>query len=144
MLLQLLPSQVSAIWDTLGPAIADALPFESDNGQLTTLLQTVIKDRVQVWLLLNSEEKIIAVATTTIAMDPAGIKSLLIYAIYGFKGARQSVWEDGLATLKGYAKRVGCSTVTAYATNDNVESMFVKLGARKTAAFMTMNVEDKL
>ncbi len=143
MLLQLLPEQASAIWDTLGPALSEALPLDLGNGQITTLLQATLRDRVQIWMLLDSEEKIVATAVTTIALDPSGVKSLLIYAIYGFKGARQSVWEDGLATLKGYARRVGCSTVTAYATNRNVESMFIKLGAKKTAVFMTLNVSEE-
>ena len=122
MLIQMLPDQVSELWDVLKPSIMSSMPghWKKDDVIASNILQAVLADKMQCWVYQNvdDEAKLEGVVLTSVFHDQcSGVKNLVIYGLASMKHAKIvdiETWRSGLATLIKYGKGIGCHNIAAY------------------------------
>lgn len=116
-------SQASQNWDTIRNSLYQTLPpgIPATEDVMTNILESVLKEEVQVWVMHESdfEEKkstIHAIALTTIVEEKlSNVKSLLIYSLFGgLDRDHQRDWVLGYQALAKFAKSRGCKTISGY------------------------------
>jgi hypothetical protein len=142
MLIALLPDQVATYWPAIKAAIEQsAPPVAKQDLDMNKVLESIMMDQLQVWILENDNEKIVAVVTTTVTEDfCSSSKSLLIYSLFGISTIGPRLWREGFETLKAHAKALGCSRIVAFTTEEVVRKLVKFFGGDDSYTYVRMEV----
>lgn len=143
MLVQLTPEQISKYWEQLDFAIQESLPAmvgEDVKEKMSNILLALLDNRMQAWASCTVESEGIEISGfifTHILEDLAsGIKSLLIYCLYGYDDVSEVEWIDGLRTLKKFEAATGCRRTVAYTKIPHMIEVAKKLGGNTDYTFV--------
>lgn len=144
MLIKLSNEEIVTYWDDVKDTLKFALPptadVEGDEASLNSILQMLLEGFMQAWALLG-DNAVHAIVITTIQHDLGmGTKSLLIYSLYGFKLIDASLWQDGLSTLRTYAKDNACVYITGYTKVPRIVEVVKELGGDVSTLFIKLEV----
>lgn len=133
MLLMLLPAQVADRWEVIKFAIEKALPpFElASPDAMNKILEDLLNGKMQCWASFQKASEALdidGVVVTEIGESRSGLRSLLIYALYGFQQVSEKSWLDGIEALGKFARANKCMYVTAYTDIEYMVDMAKKLG----------------
>lgn len=145
MLIRILPEQVSNSWNVIAPMIVQSLPPTMANSpvMLSNILTSVMLEQADVWVYTEGEGQHKAVVLTSYMFDSvARVKMLVLYAVYGIVPLTDNIWEDGLTTLRRFAKSRGCASVIAYTQFEHIKKMTEKQGADTSYTLITMGVDQ--
>lgn len=135
---------VAARWDELQPGIIAGTGIaEPDAGLSFRLLDSVMNNRLRVWILTpaNDRRKIMAILTTTEAEDGiSGYKSLLIYTLFGYEDLPEEAWEQGFKVLAPFAARSGCERIVGYTRSRSIRKVTKRLGGRAELVMVELEV----
>jgi hypothetical protein len=141
MLVQLLPEQISTYWPIVRYSIESSMPPTVLGAvDMNTILQNIMAGSIQVWASV-SQEKVVAIITTTIVTDIGATTSdLLIYSLYGTGDIiGKENWKDGFDTLRKYALGKGCTRVTAYTQSDVIKKLAKWFGGDTSWTYIAVN-----
>ena len=150
MLLRLSADQISRYWEDIKTAIIAAVPplARAEQQHISQLLENLLMDRLQAWLLVTKEgegEKAVfdikALGITTVWKDiGTGARSLLIYALYGYSYVEPAVWQAGFEGLKKFAASEGCHQIVAFTKVPRVLEIVKSLGGDSDTKLITLEV----
>lgn len=129
-------------WATLKPAIEEALPpgVVRTPGLMNRVLAELLSGAMQCWLIYEGDPvRVLGVCTTKILNeDLLGVKSLLIYSLYGWEPLE--TFEDDYRRLAEWAKVQGCRSIVAYTANPAVLSMVRRLGGNTDFTYVSFDL----
>jgi hypothetical protein len=134
MIIQLQPDQIASIWDGIKYSIATAnkIPDNLAQGYLNNILTRFLSGNAQCWIsyeLENGNKNIIAITTTAIIDDSInGIKLFEIRTIYGFRPCPDSIYEEGFAALRKFAKAKGCKGIVVETYSNKIKAILSRQG----------------
>ena len=148
MLLKLSDDQVVRYWEDIKDAIVAAVPPLAESGiaHTTQLLENILMGQLQVWILAESKGNDLAVDTkgtvvTTVWKDiGTGARSLLIYALWGYSFIEAPLWQDGLETLRKFARAERCTKIVSYSKVPRIIQIAEGLGANTETRLITLEV----
>lgn len=139
MLMQITPEQIANNWDFLRTCIINNAPLQRDHKeQDNNILLALLSGVMQCWVeaIQHDEDnklrtELRAVVITQVLEDPiSNVSNLLIYSLYGFNNAFDiSSWRKGILTLVRFARKMNCSRMLAYTSNESILTFMRKLGA---------------
>ncbi len=144
---QLTPAEIAKAWPQLKSSIMNLMPDNSD-ATAGKLLQSAVTGLMDVWLLVSTNDDLEVVSshgvlTTKVMEDGLGglsDKTLLIYTLSAYDGLKEEEWEAGFETLKQYARKRGCASVSAMTKNPRILGVVKRLGGDTKQRFVTMEV----
>lgn len=140
MLLQLEPDQVSGMWDSISQGIQVAIP-DITKDDLLSILNALVNNTMQCWLYTDSEGKVIFMCTTQInIIMPENNKVLLVREICGVRSVAEDDWVNALGTIRGFARKNGCTKIVGYSNQANMISIAQRLGADIETRFIQVEV----
>lgn len=146
MLTKLLPDQIAKFWPVIKFAIEESLPpiVGEHPEKMNRILASTLSNRTDVWTAYHRNgdgTKLEGLVLTKILYDEASAtKNLLIYCIYGYTDIRKETWPQAFQALAKYAKRQGCSFITAYTDLPHIVSMASSLGAETKYTFISFDM----
>jgi len=143
MLIRLLPEQAANCWDDLKGAIKEALPpvvgMQSDRMQ--NILTALLLEELIAWISVDKEKVVDGIVVTSFVVDKcSGTKSLLLYCLYGYGEVARSSWEEGVETLRRFAKHSGCQRVIGYTDVPSLIKWVEKVGGETRYRFLSVEV----
>lgn len=127
---------VSKHWDTLGELLLQALPPQVQQDELTrsSLLEAVVKETLQVWIVLVGDGprkgQLAGTFSTYITVDMiTKSKSLVVYTVTGYGMVDNRALLEGMGKVREYAKGKGCSAICANLLPGPLQDKAQKLGA---------------
>jgi hypothetical protein len=146
MLVKLLPDQIAKHWPLVKQALEGSVPGEylHKYARLNNILENLLAERMHCWWSaeeINGEIKLYGVLVTTFFDDDcARIKSLRLYAVYGYEDVPEQEWIDGLATLERFAKAHGCVQIDAFTEIPYMVALATRLGWDGRFTYLTKEV----
>lgn len=144
MLTKLLPDQISKFWDIIRYAIEQSLPPTAGEGpgKMKKILTSLLSGKSQCWAsyIVDGDNRTFEgiVVTRIFYDDVSDTRSLLIYCLYGYEGASQSSWTNGLKTLVKYSKSKNCERIIAYTDLPNIVKLVERLGGDTSYTFLSI------
>ena len=144
MLVKLLPEQISEYWDIIKYAVENSLPPIANEAydKMNRILEALLCDSMQCWVLyseIEDKRKLEAVVVTTLSTDlSSGVRSLMVYSLYGFSDLSDEAWKSGYETLARWGKGLGCNRVTAYTDVPKVCEVVKNLGGEARYMFVSL------
>lgn len=122
MLIRLTPDQIAKTWDLIRYGFIETWPAgtECSADRVQSLLRNLLAESVQCWIGKDGEDYCSLVLTKISICDVTGSKSLNIITLYGFKIMPDSLWLEGIESLRTFAKVNGCKFLTAISDNSKV------------------------
>lgn len=133
MLIQLLPEQVSNVWETYKKALYEAHPPFMKPSPLvySRLLEGALSGKIHCWVATDKEQKPRGLAITDFTYDYwVGLKMLLIFMVWSNGAVSKGIWEDGFRTLYKFAQVSGCHKIIAYSNNKTIIELAKVMGGR--------------
>jgi len=133
MAILLTPDQIPQLWKAIKFAAVNADHVEEEYREryLNQLLYQLLASKAQCFVRLSPERKLQAIAVTKITVDEVrDEKSLFIMTAYSFEKVDPRFWIDDIETLRKFAKKNECKTVTAWATTDKSETLAELIGLK--------------
>ena len=102
---------------------------QATNEGLVEIFQSLLAGTAQAWVAIQNET--LKAAAITMIQVEAGtkVRNLLIYALCGYSGVSQDLWEEGFKTFKAFAKANDCRKIIAYSKVPRVMEIAQSLGA---------------
>lgn len=143
MLIRLLPEQVANCWEDIRVAIEASLPpvvgMQSDRMQ--NILEALLLEELIAWISVDKDKVVDGVVVTSFMVDKnSGTKSLLLYCLYGYGEICRSSWEEGVETLRKFAKHSGCHRVIGYSDVPSLIKWVEKVGGETRYRFLSIEV----
>jgi hypothetical protein len=131
MAIQLLPNQISLVWDSI-KYIAKNVDRISDAdapGYFRTLLISLLNSQAQCFVRLDDQRQLIRVCITKIIQDDmTKERTLLIMHLYSFKRTDDSHWLSDISDIRKFARNSKCTKMVAYSNNSRVFEIVESLG----------------
>ena len=147
MLIRLLPEQASSHWNDIKRAVEESLPptVGGQSDRMQNILRSILTEDMIVWISTEQREGkniITGMVLTSFVFDGnSGTKSLLIYVVYGYGEALSASWNDGLETLKKFAKANSCHRVIGYTNVPSLIMLAKRAGANVDYTFVSFTLE---
>ncbi len=151
MLTKLTPEQISEFWEVIEFAIKNSLPptvgeTTEQDDKILNILTSCMAGKTDVWAcyerMSDQRIKLIAIATTRILFDEAsGVRSLLIYTLYGYEKINPELWFDSLETVAKYAKGKNCHRIVSYSDVPIVIEMAKRCGGNTRYVFLSWDLD---
>lgn len=135
MITKLTHDQVFNYWETtFKDVFLNLAPghIEVDQRYLNNLLQMILLDRLEVWVVQDAEDKRVqAVFSLTTITDAIAMECyMLIYSLYSFEILHPAVLRDTVEKVKTYAKSKKCNRLVAYTYEEHFAKFAEQLGAK--------------
>jgi hypothetical protein len=146
MFVKLLSPQVTNWWELIWPCIEKCLPpCEEKEKRQANILQALLEERMQVWVMLRKEEgvnKILAILSTTVTQDECSkTKSLLIYSLFSYSTAMTAQdYTEGFEGLQKFARSKGCESVSAFTNLDKIVALIKRHKGSSEFRFISLPV----
>lgn len=131
MTIQILPNQISKVWDSIKYAIAkvERLSEADIKSYYNTLLVALLNDKAQCFVRLDENKQLIGIAVTRLINDEVtGDKALVVSCLYSFKSVDMEFWKSDIEMIKQFARTSGCKKIIAYSTNERVYEIVQSIG----------------
>ncbi len=148
MITKLLPEQISKFWDIISYAVENSLPpiVDEHPDKMNRILSSCLSGRLEVWASYNKSEDVVKfegiVLTRIVFDDSSYTKNLLMYCLYGYEDVDKESWSKGLIALLKYAKKKGCSSISAYTNIEYMVKLAESLGANTTYTYISFDVNE--
>ena len=147
MLLELTPERIDVFWPSIKEALKQTLPegYRTERTY-TNILEHLFKKDMTVFLSIakeGDEKKDTAVAILLVgdSQEPfSGLKSLLIYALYGLQDIPDWLYLEDFQQLMDWAQLQGYTEVTAYSNLDRIIKIMSKLGCKTDTHFISYSI----
>lgn len=129
MLIQLQPSQISILWDTIrhGVLKANKVPVENEAQFSSRLLKNLLSGKYQCWVVHKDEDgerRIVAIGVTVITNSLLyDTRVLHVLSLYGHRTLTDDVAKDSFDKIKSYAKRNKCVKIEAYTSSKRIKEL---------------------
>jgi len=143
MLIRLEREQVSAAWDDIKDTLIQALPPTAmpDEDAMLSVLQMILEDKMQAWVIVDKTASLNAVIITSIVEDIGTMqKNLLIYSLYGYRFISVDLWQDGLNTMRRFAASMGCKAILGYTEVPRIIDVVKQLGGSAKTTLVRLEV----
>jgi len=136
MLIKLLPSQTAKIWDIVRFCYLRSLPVgtKEDSEAVQGVLHSLLLETSQCWVGVDKAEpdpnnQVYVVLLSKILIDEVTQeRNLCLYTIFGFRPIPDEMWEQGIESIKQFAKANRCSYITSLSAHPKVMEVCQKLG----------------
>lgn len=146
MLLRLMPDQITRYWEDISSAMVAAVPplGKVDQAGLNNLLEAFLLEDLQAWILFEDKDGVALIYALAVTKEWVDIgtkdKSLLIYALWGYTLVPDNLWNEGLETLKNFARGRRCSRVCAFSKIPRIIEITKRLGWETETRLLTLEV----
>ena len=136
MLIKLLPSQTAKIWDIVRFCYLRSLPpgTSESSEAVQGVLHSLLLETSQCWVGLDKTEadvdnQVYVVLLSKIIIDEVTQeRNLCLYTIFGFRPIPDAMWEQGIESLKAFAKANRCTYITSLSAHPKVMEVCQRLG----------------
>lgn len=134
MIMQLQPEQISVFWSSIKYGLVQIGHIIGANieKELVNVLTELLAGHYQCWVIYEGsgeDRKLHAFAITYILNDRlSGRNSLIIAALYGYRGFNSSLITEATEKLKAYAKTMDCNRVQAALRNPRLKELIQLMG----------------
>lgn len=130
MLLKLLPEQLDKFWPYVKYALEHSFPegHMQTAAVLNSVLQELLVNKMQAWIYVKDEDKILCLVITSVIEDSIVGNILRLYCVYSFESLPEEAWAVGWETILAFAQATSCVRIEAFTTNKNVAALASKFG----------------
>ncbi len=143
MLIRLLPEQAASYWDDIKGAIEVSLPpvVGMQGDRMQNILTALLLEELITWISVDKEKVVDGIVVTSFVLDKnSGTKALLIYCLCGYGETSKTSWEEGVETLRKFAKSSGCHRVIGYTDVPSLIKWVEKVGGETRYRFISIGV----
>jgi len=146
VLVRLTPEQVTRNWNEIAYAIKACLPpvVENSDDVMNSALSGLVGSELQCWVgvaSFNGINKICGIVITKINTEfGTKAKNLVVLTLYGYTKIENSLWLEGLDTLRQFARDNGCSKIIGYTNVKRVVEVVEQLGGRGEFRLISLEV----
>ena len=150
MITQLLPDQISKLWDIIKYAVEQSMPPVAGDhpDRMNRILSSMLSGKTQCWVSYEKKEEgseLNAIILTKILYDDTShTKSLLLYSVYGYGRIDQKFWMEGFAFMSKYAKSHGCTYLSAYTEVPYLIEMAKMYEAGTSYTYITFDISKSV
>ena len=143
MLVKLIPEQVSDNWDILAPYFADSLPpiVKYTREGMANILRAVLFEDLHVFIYYNEDDEAQYIVSACIQSDVVVLqRRLVVYTVSAVRDMNAKLWEDGLDSLKKFARSENCHSIVAYSANEQITKFLGSRGANTKYTLIDIEV----
>jgi len=144
MLIRLNVHQVEQAWESVAPALGEALPEELSvqKAPYTKILQALLTERAHLWAEISSEGKgPRSLVLTTFREEPImQDRQMLIYALVMLDTMTVEEAQESLGTLKSFARENNCGNIISYVNDPRYARYLRQVGAELEGAVIRFNL----
>ena len=131
-LVRLFPEQIEEKWELIAPMLAQSLPpwMRVQRDTLTCILEKLLLEEATLWCLRRDDKLYGLVMLSELEDKVIGLRALLVYSIYALIQITPELWEEGLETLKTFARSRGYSGIVAFSNIPGIIAACDRSGAR--------------
>jgi len=141
-LLRLSGVDIGEYWPQIQTGIERSFPPQACDVErtLSNIQQALLENRMQCWVGIV-DDRVVGSVVTAIATDNCiGAKNLLIYSLYWPRTDSGETWEDGLQTLREFARGTGCQKIIGYTQSGAVRKRVIELGGEAKTVMIELEV----
>lgn len=138
MIIQLLPEQITKVWDMLRYAIAETfIPRNTcTNEHMRSILSSLLSGKSQAWMVFDKdsvqERRFIGFMVTRLGIDSAvGEKTLFIDCIYAYETVPESIMFQAQGVLEKFAIKNNCKSMATITESDRIVTLAERNGYTK-------------
>ena len=123
MIIKVLANQIPVFWETIKFAVktVDNVKEDSQQEYLNLLLQSLLSDKAQCFIIMNDERVLQALCITKILHDKALVKNYMyIHCLYAFHAVEENLWQKGLDAIHTFAKNNDCAYISLSSMNKRI------------------------
>jgi len=148
VLVRLTSSQISQCYDHLEAAVQISVPPTGgrEKGSEQKVMESLVNGRMQAWLLCREGddmeiESAYAAIVTVLMRDPGTeFPTLLVYSLCADSETPRGVAEEGLDTLRRYARSQGAKLISMFTSVPRVRDVLRALGGCEDNWYLTLEV----
>lgn len=136
MVIKLLSKQIPIFWEAIkvGVQRADEVKKDDLSAYLNELLQALLSDKAQCFVIMTEEKRLVGVLITRILLDKVTAeKYILVQTLYIWEQQTDATWAEGLGVIDKLAKAEKCSYITFTSANPRLWERMGKFGVKETA-----------
>lgn len=134
MITALTHEQVMHYWETtFKDVFLNMAPghIEVSQQYLNNILQQILMDKLQVWVVQNEEKEVLLALSTQYIYDQlADEKMMLIFSMYAFMPTPDMYYASSLDKLRDVARANGCTKIIAYTMEPRALELAMLLGGK--------------
>ena len=138
MIIQLLPEQITKVWDMLRYAIAETfIPRNTcTNEHMRSILSSLLSGQSQAWMVFDKdgaqERRFIGFMVTRLGIDSVvGEKTLFIDCIYAYETVPESIMFQAHGVLEKFAIKNNCKSMATITESDRIVTLAERNGYTK-------------
>ena len=134
MLVRIMPEQIAKMWEYIQFALKEAAPREylGKDEIYGDILQALLVGSMQSWFVvreIKDDYELLACVITKLNTDNATrVKSLTIFAVYGYGDLDSDIWTKSYETLTKFAIMNKCQFMDAYTDEVGIVEIGKKFG----------------
>jgi len=147
VLVRLTSDQISRFYDDIEAGVRAAVPPVAGEAPeaIQNVMESMIMGLMEVWMLCEAKEEgppeVYAMAVTRRCEDVCSrTVTLLIYALYGYSLIPEHIWQDGLDTLRKYARSIGASHIGGFTSAHRIRDVAKQLGGNVDTWYIKLEV----
>jgi len=148
VLVRLTSEQISRCYDHLEAAVRVSVPPTGgrEKGSEQKVMENLLAGRMQAWLLCVEGEDLEiesahAAVITVLMKDPGtGFPTLLVYSLCADTETPPALAEDGIDTLRKYARSQGANLLSMFTSVPKVRDLVRAIGGSSDDWYLTLEV----
>ena len=141
-LVNLAPSKITEIWDTLVPVIEETYATELeivDGDVLHNIYMSILSGFMKAYLFMHGDVPIVFMLANVVR-EPWGLNTFFIFALYSFKPVTLALWYELFQVLREYTKELSCVYISAKTPNKRLIKLVDSLGGDTEYRYITLEV----
>ena len=143
MVTRVLATQISTIWESIKFATVQVGGVEKSDYQFVFnyLFRKLLDDKMQCWVRLSEERKILTLAITEIQIDKIKKdKILIMHALYSWRLTDNDQWVKNFAPIMEFAKKQQCKQFVFESGNPRIWEITESWGFKENNGRFTLEL----
>ena len=135
-IIQVLPTQIPAIWEQIkfSAIKADEINMKDLQPYLNNLLHELLNGKAQCFIRLDDNRNLLALLVTNLSYDKITSETFLyLKCIYSFQLADDETWARDMRFVVRFAKKEGCSYISFDSRHQRIYEINERLGFKEVS-----------
>ncbi len=142
---RLLPVQVPLFWEAIkfACAKADEVPEDCIGNYFNRLLQDLLSDKAQCWVILDKDKVLVSITISRIVLDPISSKKIVeIQCMYAVSKQNDLIWAYLYQLAVDFAKQQGCIDVVFRSRNPRIWEKAATYGCKEVTRIYSFGLNS--
>ena len=137
-----MPDQIGRYWKDIKDTLSyNLIPTaELTEEGMTNILNNLMLGGMQAWVAIEGESIKALVVTQVVNEIGTGTNNLLIYSLYGYSFIDPKTWQEGIETLRAFARGKDCVNIIGYTKVGRIVDIVKQLGGDTSMTLIKLEV----